>query len=433
MESVLQSSERATHATVEAVEQKKTPLYILDAAYEDNYHNNGDSVKNNQDACILQQNTLLLPPSNQNIICNQKQSNERSGPPNLSLNLSLGSNYSQVLLSAGKASRNEVYTRQKFSDKKKLLATVQRSLASHRTTQLRLKQEMDSHLRSPSDQIDLEKHRYQTLECERVISQLNRDLIDIQDSLNNLKLEYHSSSRKAQTLRKQASDITSNYYDPSVTRTQLKTSSCQIPPYSSSYYVEANQKHIRPTIAQDIMSRQYYGGGGGLLKRKHSFIGKRPRDHVPLQSVHKSILQKHISHSVTINSHLLYPVYCLCFDKTGKYFVTGADDHLVKLFYLGGTASSSSNFYRRKSTYDVHPRGAILVTTLRGHAGVVTDIDISSDNALLATASEDGTCRVWGLHNGCPVAVLRGHVGGANMVRFVNFCANIIGIIFSKF
>jgi WD40 repeat protein len=36
---------------------------------------------------------------------------------------------------------------------------------------------------------------------------------------------------------------------------------------------------------------------------------------------------------------------------------------------------------------------------------------------LLATASEDGDCRVWGLLDGSPVAILRGHVDGCNMVR----------------
>jgi WD40 repeat protein len=63
-----------------------------------------------------------------------------------------------------------------------------------------------------------------------------------------------------------------------------------------------------------------------------------------------------------------------------------------------------------------YARGAVLVCTLRGHAGVINDIDVSSDNSLLATASEDGDCRVWGLKDGCPVAILRGHAGGANMV-----------------
>jgi WD40 repeat protein len=46
----------------------------------------------------------------------------------------------------------------------------------------------------------------------------------------------------------------------------------------------------------------------------------------------------------------------------------------------------------------------------------VADIDVSSDKSLLATASGDGDIRVWGLKDGWPVAILRGHKGGANMV-----------------
>ena len=62
---------------------------------------------------------------------------------------------------------------------------------------------------------------------------------------------------------------------------------------------------------------------------------------------------------------------------------------------------------------------ARLVCSLIGHAGVVSDIDVSVDNAMLATASMDGDVRVWGLKDGCPVAILRGHKDGANMVRII--------------
>ncbi len=35
---------------------------------------------------------------------------------------------------------------------------------------------------------------------------------------------------------------------------------------------------------------------------------------------------------------------------------------------------------------------------------------------MIATASDDGDVRVWGMTDGCPIAILRGHTGGANMV-----------------
>eukprot|EP00536_Pseudo-nitzschia_multiseries_P002296 jgi/Psemu1/121574/gw1.30.120.1 len=119
------------------------------------------------------------------------------------------------------------------------------------------------------------------------------------------------------------------------------------------------------------------------------------------------------------------PVYCLRFDRTGRYFVTGADDFLLKVFYIGAAQScrrrNGANKNRRlRCNYGANFRGAVLVCTLRGHAGVINDIDVSMDNCLLATASVDGDVRVWGLKNGCPVAILRGHKGGANMVSCVS-------------
>jgi len=145
----------------------------------------------------------------------------------------------------------------------------------------------------------------------------------------------------------------------------------------------------------------------------------------------RSMLYHRFSHAATINAHLSYPVYCLRFDRTGRYFITGADDYLVKVFCLGGNINTSvvvqKNHHQLTTTARLDPasytRGAVLVCTLKGHAGVVNDICVSSDNSFLATASEDGDCRVWGLKDGCPVAILRGHTGGANMVSVV-LCAS---------
>jgi PH-interacting protein len=118
---------------------------------------------------------------------------------------------------------------------------------------------------------------------------------------------------------------------------------------------------------------------------------------------------------MTASAHLAFPVYCLAFDKTGRYFVTGADDCLVKVFYIGAARSNAST--QRTFSYGSNDHSAVLVCTLRGHAGVICDVDVSADNAFLATASDDGDVRVWGLKDGTPIAILRGHTDGANMVR----------------
>ena len=142
-------------------------------------------------------------------------------------------------------------------------------------------------------------------------------------------------------------------------------------------------------------------------------------DTLTCSEVTLSTLKTRLSHAVTISCHLIYPIYCLKFDKSGQYFLTGADDQVVKLFKLGYGYSSTSG------AGDVaNMRGAVLVCTLRGHAGVVTDIDVSPDNRLVATASGDGDVRVWELHGGRPIAILRGHVGGANMISWSTLVPN---------
>lgn len=143
----------------------------------------------------------------------------------------------------------------------------------------------------------------------------------------------------------------------------------------------------------------------------------RPIDMADAKETRKAVATARLSHALTFNTHLTFPIYCLSFDKSGRYFCTGADDCLVKVFFLG---AGQSKVMRRSFSYGANNRGTIQVCTLRGHAGVICDIDVSSDNAFLATASDDGDVRVWGLKDGSPIAILRGHTGGANMVRICN-------------
>jgi WD40 repeat protein len=45
-------------------------------------------------------------------------------------------------------------------------------------------------------------------------------------------------------------------------------------------------------------------------------------------------------------------------------------------------------------------------TTLKGHTGRVWGVAFSPDGTLLATASDDGTARIWDAANGAALAVL---------------------------
>lgn len=112
----------------------------------------------------------------------------------------------------------------------------------------------------------------------------------------------------------------------------------------------------------------------------------------------------------------LSAVYCLLFDRSGRYIVTvrklvviifkqttvlhfqGADDLLIKLW------SSISGR---------------LLSTFRGASSEITDISINLENTLLAAGSLDRILRVWYLETGAPIAVLSGHTG---MITSINFC-----------
>ncbi|PNF30682.1 hypothetical protein B7P43_G06084, partial [Cryptotermes secundus] len=99
----------------------------------------------------------------------------------------------------------------------------------------------------------------------------------------------------------------------------------------------------------------------------------------------------------------LSAVYCLLFDRSGRYVITGADDLLVKIW----------------SAID----GRLLVT-LRGASAEITDIAVNTENSLLAAGSIDKILRVWCLQTTAPVAVLTGHTG---MITSVHFCPLVRG------
>jgi WD40 repeat protein len=84
-----------------------------------------------------------------------------------------------------------------------------------------------------------------------------------------------------------------------------------------------------------------------------------------------SLLQPELFKSMSLHKRSLVhlsQVYCVCFDRTGKYVLTGADDKLIKCF----------------STRDGR-----LVATFRGHEKEISDIEINFENTLLASGSCD--------------------------------------------
>jgi hypothetical protein len=223
------------------------------------------------------------------------------------------------------------------------------------------------------------------LDVLRVIPQLQLKLKDLLAAHSKVQTDLNIAAIISKFLFRQSNSVRAKYCDP----------------------FEGNQGSSLPvsfltctvkggTVLSRLIAKNHCGGGSW----RQSIPTRRPFGMTPS------------SNTISLNR--------IAFDKSGRYFMTGADDHLVRLFHLGSTISSvSRGSGRPKCNMLGNGRGAVLVCTLRGHAGVINDISVSTDNSMLATASDDGDVRVWGLLNGSPIAILRGHTGGANMVSTV--------------
>ncbi|XP_067128768.1 bromodomain and WD repeat-containing protein 3 isoform X2 [Centruroides vittatus] len=133
-----------------------------------------------------------------------------------------------------------------------------------------------------------------------------------------------------------------------------------------------------PNITQVLVAREI----SGPSSRMHSFPYR-------LYS-RKQMYRRLLGH--------LSSVYCVLFDRSGKYIITGADDLLVKIW----SASDGR-----------------LLATLRGHSAEITDMAVNYENTLLAAGSCNKLIRVWCLRTIAPLAVLVGHTG---MVTSLQFC-----------
>lgn len=96
----------------------------------------------------------------------------------------------------------------------------------------------------------------------------------------------------------------------------------------------------------------------------------------------------------------LSSVYCVCFDQTGQYIFTGADDHLIKIW---------------------DARDGRLLKTLRGHHGEITDMSVNYENRLLASGSMDRITRIWDLKTSKLLHCLNGHTAMVTSVRFAPY------------
>ncbi|VAI12298.1 unnamed protein product [Triticum turgidum subsp. durum] len=85
------------------------------------------------------------------------------------------------------------------------------------------------------------------------------------------------------------------------------------------------------------------------------------------------------------------------FDRTGRFVITGSDDRLVKIWAM---------------------ETAFCLASCRGHEGDITDLAVSSNNAVVASSANDFVIRVWRIPDGMPISVLKGHTGVVTAIAF---------------
>jgi len=439
LESLVSSSSTATSAVLNNA--KIEHVSILDLAYDRGKPNilttpiqqqNNLLINDDRDFMVpsAMQRPVLLERTDESVngnVANNSllESNKMEGIPGpMKTQLALGSDLKRIEILSSQASKRYLSIRAKFQEEKVVLRQIQRSLSYQKRLQSQIDDEAATLLAtscacassSALNEVD-DEHRLKSedlsqrkLENERVIAQLGRRFDEIKTNHDTVSAnELNMAQSVADALWKQCITVEKSYLDPSSHGIGSFHKNCKIHGRKSD------------SILNHVIGRGYGAqaqGRKGVLRQR---IGGSDGNKAIVQRT-KKMFSGRVCHVVTISAHLYCPVYCLRFDRTGRYFVSGADDNLVKVFRIGNAVNPESR--ERQRYHSLNPdfsfrRGAVLVCTLRGHASVITDIDVSSDNALLATASEDGDVRVWGMTDGCPVAILRGHEGGANMVSGV--------------
>jgi WD40 repeat protein len=96
------------------------------------------------------------------------------------------------------------------------------------------------------------------------------------------------------------------------------------------------------------------------------------------------LLARPMKHVKRLVGHHL-PVYCCSYDRSSSRVITGADDHLLKVW---------------------DARTGFLERTLRGHDGDVIDVVFLPGSDLMVSAANDSTVRMWNVATGEAIALL---------------------------
>lgn len=324
---------------------------------------------------------------------------ERTGSTDPKKMPALESQVKQLQTKSSHTMRQYLDLKSKFKSQAREMRTLKSSQEFHSKTKATLQQARlagGASLQTADTEISEEEQN-----ADRVLAQLARKVGDLEKSHASTTLALNSAKKEAYSYFNRTKSCLLNYRDP------IRDATIRRPGFGLR---DAKNQGILFTLENRRL------GLPSRLNSKRALPRMEPST-VKSNCIRNALLESRLSHAVTINAHCHNPVYSVRFDRTGEYCITGADDNLIKVFRTRAKQTVDANgkvALAQGQSQTV--RGAVLVCTFRGHASVINEIDVSPDNCFLATASEDGDCRVWGLKDGAPIAIVRGHVGGCNAV-----------------
>lgn len=100
------------------------------------------------------------------------------------------------------------------------------------------------------------------------------------------------------------------------------------------------------------------------------------------------------------------PIWALSYSSTGRLLASGDGSNLLRCWSMTDqTNPDSTNHWKREFT-------------AAAHSDVVQSVDVARDGTKIASASADGTIRIWNAQTGAMQRTLAGHLGAVTCVAF---------------
>ena len=247
-----------------------------------------------------------------------------------SLNVSVVSEFETVARLTGESMRNFLSMREVVNAEADEIRTLESALAKQEENKRKAQSEQQKLFhyqqhtpglaphQSNGDAETRINHVLQEIQsCDRIIAQLGIKLAQVIVDRTERQGQLIKAESEARKLFLQCKHVAIRFRDPFQRRTPSSLCGTLFDSSGPSRNHLVSYMTARQVGMSHVRTARQIGLPGSIAAAKE---------------MRKAVISARLSHSVTINAHLTFPVYCLQFDKTGRYFVTGADDCLVKLF-----------------------------------------------------------------------------------------------------